>query len=300
MMPRIVLTILILTAIALPDAALEVFINTNSPPKGGQANELFDRDDWKHAAQAIDGIWYVGQGMSKPPGGGDAGKARDKWIESLKDKKWIVEMKEESASAMAGRKPRTVHEVKAMKEAGIRHFSAMVWTQKHNKDSTITLSEAADVREGLKAAGADDAKLIANTRAFHRNDLLKELVKKDKIDGFSVEIPSHGVRQGQILEHEVGAAIQFAVKQRKDVYVLINAEHSGQFLEDVRDIFHRLSRSVGRDMKSDHVKVVLSAYSGGKTHFTPERHKDDPANTVTGAAAWLCAEADRLGLRSDK
>lgn len=292
---------LLIQATGLPCRALEVFINTNAPAKSSDGSQLFDRDAWKRAAEEIDGIWYVGQGMSKPPDGQSSiAKARDQWIEGLKDKRWIIEMKQESAAAMAGEKKHVVHEVKAMKDAGIARFSAMVWSSKHNKDSTIPASEVKEVREGLKAAGAPDAKIIVNTRAFHRNHLLQELVKKDQVDGFSIEIPSHGVRQGKILEHEVGDAIEFAVRHQKDVYVLVNAEHSKTFLDDIQDIFTRLRRSAGHAMSSPHVRIVLSSYSNGKTQFTPERHGNDAANTVTGAAVWLCAEADRHHLRDGR
>lgn len=284
---------------ATPCPALQVYLNTNSPGNSAAASQLFEKDGWHQAAAAVDGIWYVGQGMSKAPGGGDVAKARAKWIESLKDKRWIVEMKQESAAAMAGKK-HLVHEVKAMKQAGISPFAAMVWSEKHNKDSTIAAKEVAAVREGLQAAGAADTAVIVNTRAFQRNRLLQELVDKDLVDGFSIEIPSHPVRQGQILEQEVAAAIEFAVRKKKDVYVLINAERSSQFLKDIQDIYERLRRSASRAMRSPHTRIVLSSYSAGKTRFTPDSRGDDCADTVTGAALWLCREADKHRLREER
>jgi hypothetical protein len=299
-MPRLHLIILCATPAlllaALPAGAMEVFINTNAPAKGSKANELYNRDEWKKAADAVDGIWFVGQGMLKPPDEKNVTKARDKWIESLKQKHWVVEMKQEPAASMAKGK-HTVYEVKAMKDGGVRTFAAMVWDESHNKDSTITASEVAAVREGLKAAGEADARVLVNTRSFHHNELLQKLVKEGKVDGFSIEFASHPIREGRILESEIGAAIQFAVKEKKDIYLLINAEHTTHLLEDIRDIFDRLSRSTGPAMKSPHVRFVISSYSGGKIQFTPDHTKEDFANTVTGAALWLCTEADKRGFR---
>jgi hypothetical protein len=285
----------LLTA-TFPAGAMEVFINTNAPAKSSKANELYNRDEWKQAADAVDGIWFVGQGMLKPPDEKNVSKERDKWIEALNKKQWVVEMKQEPAAGMAKGK-HTVSEVKAMKDGGVRKFAAMVWDESHNKDSTITASEVAAVREGFKAAGEADARLLVNTRSFHHNELLQKLVKDDKVDGFSIEFASHPIREGRILESEIGAAIQFAVKEKKDIYLLINAEHTAQLLEDIRDIFDRLTRSAGPAMKSPHVRFVISSYSNGKIRFTPDHTKDGFANTVTGAALWLCMEADKRGLR---
>src|SRR3954471_12263719 len=105
--------VLVLLAAALPAGGMEVFINTNAPAKGSKANELYNRDEWKKAADAIDGIWFVGQGMLKPPDEKNVTKSRDKWIESLKQKQWVIEMKQEPAASMAKGK-HTVYEVKAM------------------------------------------------------------------------------------------------------------------------------------------------------------------------------------------
>ena len=279
--------------------AMEVYINTNSPAKSSHGSQLFDRDKWPQAAKAIDGVWYVAQGMSDAPPGKSVGKARESFIEGLKDKHWIVEMKQGPAAKMADGK-HLVHEVKDMKSAGIKHFSAMIWNEEHNKDSTLPADEVTEVREGFKAAGFPETRLMVNTRAFHRNELLKKLVADKKVDGFSIEIPSHGVRKGKILEAEVAPAIEFAVHNRQDVYVLINAEHSTDLMADVKDIFGQMRHSTGSAMKSSHVRFVISSYSAGKTQFTPDRNADGGyANTVSGVALWLCDQAKKDQLRDE-
>ncbi len=286
-----------LWVVVAPCAAMEVYINTNSPGKSSHGSQLLELDEWPQCAKAIDGIWYVGQGMSKTPEGKSAGKSREKWIEELKDKHWIVELKQSSAAKMsdATHEP---HEVKALKSAGIKHFAAMVWDEEHNKDSTLSGAEVTAVREGLKAADIADSRLIVNTRAFHRNDLLHKLVEEKKVDGFSIEIPSHGVRKGKILEAEVATAINFGVHHQRDVYVLINAEHTSDLLGDLKDIFTTMLHHAGPALKSPHVKFVISSYSAGKTQFTPEHTSAGVhANTVTGAALWLCESAKKHDLR---
>src|SRR5207249_3451838 len=131
---------------------------------------------------------------------------------------------------------------KAMKAAGIEGFSAMVYREDRNKDSTLTAADVAAARAGMKAAGVPATPIIVNTRAFHRNELLQELIKKDLIDGFSMEAAAHAVREGKILEAEFVPAIKFAVKNKKDFYLLLTAAHSKNMLEDIQDIFKRLQR----------------------------------------------------------
>ncbi|HEX8915941.1 MAG TPA: hypothetical protein VF796_26575 [Humisphaera sp.] len=275
-------------------SAMEVFVNTNSPAKASQGSQLFDRQKWPDAAKAIDGVWYVGQGMTKPPEGKPIGKARDQWIEGLKDKHWIVELQGRVIEAMGEGKHGVVHEVKAMKEGKVEGFSAMVYREDRGKDSTLTREDVAAAREGFKSADVPKTPLIVNTRGFTRNKHLRELVEKHLVDGFSVEVASNHVREGKIIEAELVPAVQFAVKHKVDVYLLVNAEHSAHVLEDVQDIYRTLTKNAGKEMASPHVRFVVSAYSAGKTQFTPDRtEKGDYANTTTGAALWLCDEADK-------
>ena len=299
---RVFLTCLM--AVACPALApkacpgLEVFIDTNSPAKASQGSQLFERGKWRDAAKAIDGVWYVGQGMTKPPEGHDIGKARHEWVKGLKDKHWIVELQGRVVEGMGEGKHATVFEVKAMKSAGVEGFSAMVYREDRDKDSTLTASDVAAARAGMKAADVPHTPIIVNTRSFHRNKLLHELIEKDLVDGFSVEVASDHIREGQVIEAELVPAVQFAVKHHKDVYLLVNAEHSGHVLEDVKDIFQRLGRAAGRDVASPRVRIVVGACSASKTQFTPDRDdKGDCANTVTGAALWLCEQADKYHLR---
>jgi hypothetical protein len=277
--------------------AFEVFLNTNSPEKVSRGSEFFDKEEWRDAAKAVDGFWYVGQGMTKPPNGISISKARQDFIRGNKEKKWIVEIQGRVIAGMGEGTHHTVHEVKAMKEAGIEGFSAMVYREDRNKDSTLTVADVAAAREGMKSVGVPATPIIVNTRAFHRNELLQELVKKDLIDGFSMEAAAHLVREGKILEAEFIPGIKFAVKNKKDIYLLLAAAHSKNMLEDIQDIFKRLRHGAGKELESPHVKIVISAYDGG-IKFTPDREKNgDYANTTSGAALWLCAEADKHKLR---
>ena len=281
--------------------ALEVFLDTNSPAKASQGSQLFQREKWSATAKAIDGIWYVGQGMTKPPEGGTISKARREWVESLKGKQWIVELQGRVTRGMAEGTHHAAFEVKAMKTAGIPRFSAMVFREDRDKDSTLTAADVAAARAGMKAADVPGTPIIVNTRAFHRNKLLHELVEKDLVDGFSVEVASDHVREGGILEAEVAPAVEFAIKHQKDIYLLINAEHTTHYLEDVKEVYERLLKSgAGREMASTHVRIVLAAYSASKTQFTPDHNdKGGFANTTTGAALWLCEESDRHHLRGN-
>lgn len=277
--------------------AVEIYLNTNSPAKVSRGSEFFDKDGWRDAAKAVDGFWYVGQGMTEPPKGTSIQKAREEWIRSFKEKKWIVELQGRVVEEMGEGIHNTVHEVKAMKAAGIEGFSAMIYREDRNKDSTLTVADVAAVRTGMKAAGVPRTPIIVNTRAFHRNELLQDLVKKDLIDGFSMEAAAHPVREGKVLESEIVPAIKFAVKNKKDFYLLLTAAHSKNMLEDVQDIFKRLHRGAGKELESPHVRIVISAYDGG-IKFTPDREKNgDYANTTSGAALWLCSEADKHKLR---
>src|SRR5438270_7843771 len=100
--------------------ALEVYLNTNSPANVSRGSEFFDAAKWRDATKAVDGIWYVAQGMTEPPKGVSIAKAREEWIKRFADKKWIVELQGRAAEGH-----HTPHEVKALKEAGIHSFSTM-------------------------------------------------------------------------------------------------------------------------------------------------------------------------------
>ena len=138
----------ILTRAVLSPAclALEVFIDTNSPAKSSQGSQLFEKDKWRDAAKAIDGIWFVGQGMTKPPEGVNISKARHEWVKSFKDKHWIVELQGRVTEAMGEGKHAVVFEVKALKGAGVEGFSAMVYREDRDKDSTLTTADVAAAR----------------------------------------------------------------------------------------------------------------------------------------------------------
>lgn len=277
--------------------AFEIYLNTNSPAKVSRGSEFFDKAEWRDAAKAVDGFWYVGQGMTEAPKGSSIQKAREDWIRGFKDKKWIVELQGRVIEGMGDGTHHTVHEIKAMKSAGIEGFSAMVYREDRGKDSTLTAADVAAARAGMKAAGVPSTPIIVNTRAFHRNEVLQDLVKKDLVDGFSMEAAAHAVREGKILEAEVMPGLKFAVKNKKDFYLLLTAGHSKKYLEDIQDIFKRLHHGAGHEMQSAHVRIVISAYDGG-IKFTPDRDKNgDYANTTSGAALWLCHEADKLKLR---
>lgn len=277
--------------------ALEIFLNTNSPAKVSRGSEFFALDEWREAAKAVDGIWYVSQGMTKPPTGKTIQKAREEWIRGFKDKKWIVELQGRVVEAIGKGEHGSAHEIKALKSAGISGFSAMVYREDRDKDSTLTEADVAATREGLKIVGVPDAPLIVNTRAFHRNKLLKELIKSNLIDGYSYEAATNPIREGKILESEIVPAIKFAVANKKDIYLLLTAAHSKNMLDDIKDIFKRLLHGASKELESPHVKIVLSAYDGG-IEFTPERTPDgNYANSTSGAALWLCAESDKHKLR---
>ena len=266
----------ILSAMMLSPAclALEVFIDTNSPAKASQGSQLFERDKWRDAAKAIDGIWYVGQGMTKPPEGGEIGKARHEWVKAFKDKQWIVELQGRVVEAAGARgKHGAAFEVKAMKAAGVEGFSAMVFREDRDKDSTLTAADVAAARAGMKAADVPDTPIIVNTRAFHRNHLLHELVEKNLVDGFSVEVASNHVREGKIIEAELVPAVQFAVKHQEGRLPADQCRALDALLEDVQDIYQRLARGAGAEMASPHVRFVLGAYSASKTQFTPDRNE---------------------------
>lgn len=278
--------------------ALEVYLNTNAPANVSRGSELFDPQGWTDTAKAIDGIWFVAQGMTKPPEGVSITKARKDFVQRHKDLKWIVEVNQRAVESRADGKKYSIYEPKIMKEVGIKDFQVMSFFE-DRPNSTLTAKDIEIERQAMEHMGAKDAPLIVNTRSYTKNQHLQKLVKGSSIAGFSFEMASKHINEGQILETEVSTAIREAVKHNKIIYLLINAETSKTYLQDVERLTTRLVRTCPQEMATPLVRIVLSNYNkSNATPFTPERDKSGKyANTTTGAALWLAETADKHGLR---
>lgn len=295
---RICCVLFLVWGCSAPVFAFEVYLDTNAPPTTSRASELFDQESWKQTAGAIDGIWFAAQGMTKPPAGKSLGKARDEFIKTHRDLKWIVEVSQKAVEKRAEASSKSsTYEPTHLVKAGIKDFEIMSFMSGQGF-STLTEPEIEDERKVMGNIGMKDAPLIVNTRSYTKNKPLQKLLEGDNIQGVSFEAPAELLVHGGFLEAEVVPTIKDAVHHHKIFYLLLNADKSKDFVRDVQTITEKLMRSCPKEMATPLVRFALGNYMPHGVAFTPERDaKGKYANTTTGAALWLADFGDKNHLR---
>jgi hypothetical protein len=285
-----VLFVVTLLLLACRASGVEIYIDTNYGG-GGRGNQLFDLSQWSETGTKVNGIWFVGQGMDKPPDGVNPNSARVAFLKHFARKEFAIELYHNFETRKG-----PAYEISALKAAGINDWTAMVYRE-DRKDSTLNPEDVASTHAAFKRFGVDQHPIIVNIRAFGRNKVLPELLKDNLVAGFSIEWASF--YKDSFLQGEVIPAIQAAVRQKKVIYLLCNADHSTDFLGDVQRIFTYLTEHCRAEMKSPNVKWVLADYNAdSQTQFTPEKTDGKYANTLTGATLCLIDAADRLKIRN--
>ncbi len=278
--------------------AFEIYLDTNAPASASRASELFDANKWKETAATIDGIWFAAQGMTKAPEGISLGKARDEFIKAHRDLKWICEISQSAVESRARESSNSgIYEPSHLVKGGIKDFEIMSYTSGKNY-STLTEPEIEDVRTVMGNSGLKDVPLIVNTRNFTKNDALQKLLRTDKVQGVSFEVPAELLVNGGFMESEVVPTIKLAYQQQKIFYLLLNADKSKDFVKDVEVISEKLLKACRREMGSPKFRFVLANYMNHGVAFIPERDAIGHfANTTTGAALWLAEFGQKRHLR---